>query len=1172
MRKILLLLFILVCPLLAEADNLFNNGGIFNKGSSTGGSGWTITDGSNTVTGTTQLTVTGGTVGGSTPNATLSITSGNIGIGTSNDVTYWGPSNTLKASNNFQFNGTNVGIGTSLFQNSLSIKNNVSIGTSYNGQTAPSNGAIIQGNVGIGTWVPAASLEIGTHHINGNMLFLPVDLAGDQLGFMGIYSNGKYYGITTSIPKGAIGGVPVVSLGSFFNGLAVEGSSDNTGTPIFAVGYPDAGCPGGGCYAAMMWDTGQMLVGNAGPGPQIPAGVLTVNGNTTIGSDYYANGYQAPANGLIEEGQMGSGMTPPAYQLDINDSQGTGFDIGDSTNGSWNITSSGVINAVSFVTGGGTSSQFVKGDGSLDSTAYGTVTSSGSPVTGNIAKFTSSTNIAPAAAANIVSLFSGCSGTLYLGADGACHNAGGSASAAGGTNAVEYNSGSSTFAGKENVFSMNGTNVGIGTSNGKNLLDVQGTVQSNAFEITSAGNVGVGSATPGQILDVQGTIRATQMVDTGVTASKVVVTNGSQQFVAATNLTDTAYSTAVGANPTATVGTAAVNGSSANFMRSDGAPAINLTMSPSWTGNHTFAPSSGNTVFTAGNVGIGSATPGQILDVQGTVRMTGFNLNSGSSLNNKILTSDASGNGTWQTASSGSGTVNSGTANQAAYYASSTTAVSGTSDLIFNGSNVGIGSATPGQILDVQGTMRSSSLIGTGVGNVGVGTYSILASDTRGAITQTAIGTSAPEQSLNYYGRYEIKDGTVASPAGVGWFGGFGINTFKVSRYDDTRLGQCDGTGTDSECDAAISADVSQDSTATNNSAALYGFIKSSSTSSIDATGVYGFGTATANAKGTGAYFEGDRTNTVGSASGAEVRVVNLTSGNGTSVNTNNTAGSLDGLLVDGQGDGTNATTLSSGIRVMADIGSNAAKFGTGLTFNSNSIVSTGTTIDDNSGGAIGVNIEGNHTYALLTTASAGNVGINTTTPFQNFTVVGNVGIGTTVSNGLMKNFSPAAPGGNMYIQGNIGVGTWDTTTENGQIQIYNKGTASFTSVTSGAANYAQFTSVNDVGNIFAAGMGSSSAALVPNTGFNGTGGTQDFVLYTNNTVAMTIKGSGQNIGIGSVTPGQKLDVQGTIRALSGGTCTTLYKCNSGIDAGVIQTSACALCPSGTCVALNGCF
>ncbi|MDE2103618.1 MAG: hypothetical protein KGL39_40645, partial [Patescibacteria group bacterium] len=53
-----------------------------------------------------------------------------------------------------------------------------------------------------------------------------------------------------------------------------------------------------------------------------------------------------------------------------------------------------------------------------------------------------------------------------------------------------------------------------------------------------------------------------------------------------------------GANPTATVGTTAVNGTATTFMRSDGAPAINQAMAPTWTGNHTF--NTGTITFNAG--------------------------------------------------------------------------------------------------------------------------------------------------------------------------------------------------------------------------------------------------------------------------------------------------------------------------------------------------------------------------------------------------------------------------------------------------------------------------------------------------------------------------------------------------------------------------------------------
>ncbi len=42
------------------------------------------------------------------------------------------------------------------------------------------------------------------------------------------------------------------------------------------------------------------------------------------------------------------------------------------------------------------------------------------------------------------------------------------------------------------------------------------------------------------------------------------------------------------ANPTASLGLAAINGSAATFMRSDGAPALSQAITPTWTGNHTW--------------------------------------------------------------------------------------------------------------------------------------------------------------------------------------------------------------------------------------------------------------------------------------------------------------------------------------------------------------------------------------------------------------------------------------------------------------------------------------------------------------------------------------------------------------------------------------------------------
>ncbi len=68
-------------------------------------------------------------------------------------------------------------------------------------------------------------------------------------------------------------------------------------------------------------------------------------------------------------------------------------------------------------------------------------------------------------------------GTKFIKDDGTLAvPSGGGGTAAGGTNAVQYNSGSSTFAGDETKVSFNGTNVGIGTVNGTKLLDVRGDI------------------------------------------------------------------------------------------------------------------------------------------------------------------------------------------------------------------------------------------------------------------------------------------------------------------------------------------------------------------------------------------------------------------------------------------------------------------------------------------------------------------------------------------------------------------------------------------------------------------------------------------------------------------------------------------------------------------------
>jgi hypothetical protein len=66
------------------------------------------------------------------------------------------------------------------------------------------------------------------------------------------------------------------------------------------------------------------------------------------------------------------------------------------------------------------------------------------------------------------------------------------------------------------------------------------------------------------------------------------------------------------ANPTAKVGTSAVNGSATTYMRSDAAPPIDLTFSPTWTGTHTFNGTIAGTAlsaYLAAPPAIGGTTP-----------------------------------------------------------------------------------------------------------------------------------------------------------------------------------------------------------------------------------------------------------------------------------------------------------------------------------------------------------------------------------------------------------------------------------------------------------------------------------------------------------------------------------------------------------------------------------
>lgn len=1021
------------------------------------------------------------------------------------------PSGWLLGAGNIGISTTNnVGIGSAFPGQTLDVKGTVRV-KGFIDTTNPSSGYVLTSNgAGVGTWAPASGGGSGT-------------VSPGTLNQEGVYVGSTTVGSGIITDNGSNVGVGITSPNANFDVEGPAGTQDvfraglaGYSYSMMAVYSPTGDFGQGGCGETMEMDV-----------PDINHYFQTTScGNMTILSTdpFYIE--QPGGNVYVGDGLDYSNGT----YLDVNDgSQDWEF----WANGSevTSISTSGNVTAPSFITSGGSSSQFVKGDGSLDSSSYGTGTvtsvSSGAGLSGG----TIST-----------------SGSLSLDLTHA-----------------------NTWTGQQ-IF--NTANVGIGSTAPGSQLDVQGTLHG----IRLFGNVGIGTAiiNTGAALSVNGNVG----IGTWVPNFLLQVGNSSTSnyfFVNSSGgATASQFSTAGGGYFKANIlnlgNSVQINNSTTN----------NLTLNAS----NNFSIPSGNmgigttipgaaldvegTIYpvvfyghgTDYNVGIGSASPGQALDVQGTVRDIGEIVGAGGiNLGGTTMTTWPSGSGSnyWNVGAGNIG-INTTTNNVGIGTISSSQNLS-----IGNGSGTMQLGGTPAQTSGgFIGYNTSGSTIFTianeYVGNVaseidfgfsntpGSDSGSVLSLKQNGVVTDpgtlavtgnVGIGPTANDgEMLSLYGPLGLE--YIKSTTGTNSVGITLINTggnYRIAA--DNSSGTAFVTGA-SAYDIDLGTDGAQGMNLYTNgvirekilSGGNIGINSTSPGSQLDVQGTLN-----------GVRMYGNSTNATplqiqSSAQSNNYPLFSFSfSGDTYALGQMDSYGRM--YLNAGQDSTLTPSSLDATLAISARVNSVPALVTRGLSGQSSSLISV-----QNSGRTEIANINSSGGAYF-----SGNVGIGTATQTGAFVVTGgNVGIGTWIPSAALnvKGGGIVVNGGGVNLDNNQVV-SLNNTGSSGSGQIY-MDTGNNFQIRDNIAFTNMVHQVNG-GSFQFQTLGNSNALSIGNNG---------------------IAVFGANVGIGA-TPSQALDVTGTVRALTSGSCSYLYKCVGGVDAGVIQTSACNLCPAGSCAQMNLC-
>jgi hypothetical protein len=449
------------------------------------------------------------------------------------------------------------------------IDNRSSAGAGYitfypNGQAATIGSEAMRittaGNVGIGTTAPDAKLVI----VTGS-----ADDSGNSFSFTG-YSSKEY----VSISKLGF----IRSRASDLNGANIH-FIDNGGTLRMEMAVNTSSMTWYSHALASTFMVFQHTTGNVGIGTTSPTVTLEVSGRGLItssgSSDTFAVTHSS-GSGIgvnITKGGNGEGLY-------VNKTSGSGNAV----------TIVGTLNATTLVKSGGTSSQYLMADGSV-STLTNPVTGTGT--TNYVSKWTSSSAIGNSQifdnGTNVGIGTTSSLGPLNVAADGSANAMfiiGRSADNAGRLDFYANNQGSRLFT----LATGNGATELYGDANIPMVFSTNGTER---LRILAGGNVGIGTTSPSAKFHVQGSNLMATLQNSDTAANQYT----QLEFVAGSR---SAYIWLGNQNSTSWAGDGGLN-----IYTTTG----NMDL---WT-----AGAQRMRITSGGNVGIGTASPGRKLTVQG---------------------------------------------------------------------------------------------------------------------------------------------------------------------------------------------------------------------------------------------------------------------------------------------------------------------------------------------------------------------------------------------------------------------------------------------------------------------------------------------------------------------------------------------------------------------------